>query len=461
MSGLGLKERWERKAGYRDLLRLAVPLIFSTGAISVLLFVDRMFLSWHSEEALAAAVPAGMLNFALMCFFLGTALYTGTFVAQYMGAQKLDRVGPSVGQGLYIGLVGGLCLPMFAPFSESIFALIGHDPNIQVLEARYFSILNLGAIFFISNGVFSTFYSSRGKTSVVMWMNVLMTLLNTGLDYVLIFGKFGFPSYGISGAAVASLISSGTITVLYAIMVTRPRHDKLYKTRSMWRVDFALLKRMLRFGAPSGVHFFLDVMGFTIFVLFIGRIGTLELTASNIVLQVNLMGFLPMVGMGIATSIFVGQFQGAGRSDLAERTLYSALQLTFVYNAVMISLYLFAPMLFVGPFILGGDPSNLEELKALCFDLLKFIAVFTFFDTLAVLIGSSLKGAGDTRFVMYVLALSSVLVLVIPSYLIVEVFDLSVYYAWACATFNLVLVGIIFLFRFRSGKWKTIDVIEG
>ncbi|MCH6256011.1 MATE family efflux transporter [Puniceicoccaceae bacterium K14] len=459
MEKLSIRDRWKREAGYGDLLRLAIPLIFSTGSISVLLFVDRMFLSWYSEDALAAAVPAGMLNFSLMCFFMGTSLYTGTFVSQYMGANRPERIGPSVGQGCYIALAGGVVLPLFAPFSTEIFALIGHDPEIQVLEAKYFSILNLGAVFFLYNNVFSTFYSGRRKTWIVMWMNILMTVLNTGLDYVFIFGKLGVPEMGISGAAFASLISGAIVTCIYYFLVTQRKYDESYQTRSLWKVDKKLLKRMLKFGTPSGVHFFLDVMGFTIFVLFVGRIGALELTASNIVLQINLVGFLPMIGMGIATTIFVGRYQGAQNSMLAERSFYSALQLAVFHSSAMVAFYLFAPAVLITPFLTEAT-ENAEALKAMSIQLLKFIAAFTFFDTIAILVGAALKGAGDTRFVMKVLAFSSVLILVLPTYLIVEVFNLSVHHAWACATLNLIIVSLIFLMRFRSGKWKTIDVIE-
>ncbi len=460
MMGVAIRERWSRRAGYRELLKLAFPLILSTGSVSILLFVDRMFLGWYSTESLAASVPAGVLNFALMACFFGTAIFTGTLVAQYHGAGRHERIGGAIGQGLYVALIGGSLMPMLAPFSSDIFAFIGHDPLVQIEESSYFRILNLGVFFALSNAVFAGFYSGRGKTWTVMRINVLMTLINIVLDYVLIFGAWGIPSYGIKGAAVATVVSHVSITILYLFLVTKREHDRSFRTRSLWRFDRPLFLRLLKFGLPSGIHFFLDVMGFTIFVLFVGRMGTLELTASNIVLQLNLIGFLPMVGMGISVSILVGQYQGGRTSHLAERTFYSAFQLTCIYNVLMISLYVLMPRLLIQPFLMGGLQDSDPALVDLSVELMGFIAVGIFFNTLSVLSGSALKGAGDTGYVMRVLAFSSVVVLVIPVYVVSEILDLPVYYAWGTFTVNLLFVSTVFLLRFRSGHWKAIEVIE-
>ncbi|MCK4297145.1 MAG: MATE family efflux transporter, partial [Candidatus Marinimicrobia bacterium] len=105
-----MSNRWYRKGGFKDLLKIAIPLILSTGAWSIQHFVDRMFLTWYSPEAIAAAMPSGMLNFTIMSLFIGTASYVNTFVAQYYGSKKYKNVGPIVWQGIYIAIIGGLTL---------------------------------------------------------------------------------------------------------------------------------------------------------------------------------------------------------------------------------------------------------------------------------------------------------------------------------------------------------------
>jgi MATE family multidrug resistance protein len=217
---------------------------------------------------------------------------------------------------------------------------------------------------------------------------------------------------------------------------------------------------MIRFGTPSGVHFFLDVMGFTIFVLLIGRIGMVELAASNIVLNINILSLLPMIGLGSATSIMVGQFQGAQNSGLAVKTTYSALHIAVIHSSIMATLYWLIPDVLISPFIHEASSGNLPELEETSIKLLRFFIVIVFFDSLIIMSGGALKGSGDTNFVMTTLTVTSIFLLVIPSYLLIEVFHKPVTYAWISVVANFGIVGVVFFLRFRSGKWHKIDVIE-
>lgn len=455
-----LQKNWSGEAGYRMILKVAFPLILSTGSVSILLFVDRMLLSWASTDYIAAALPAGILNWALICPFFGTASYVSTFVAQYTGAKREDRVGAALWQGLYIALIGGLVMPLLIFASDSIFAFVGHEPRIQEMESSYFKILNVCAFFFLANAVFSCFYSGRGKAWTIVWINVLLTLLNTVFDYVLIFGKFGFPEMGIAGAGYASLASSAIVTVCYAALVFSKSHQSRYATRDGWRFNPELFRRMLRFGLPSGMHFFLDVIGITTFMLVVGRLGVLEGAANTIAHQIHLLGLLPLVGLGIANGVLVGQFQGAGRSDLSEKSTYSSLQLAFLYNGVVSLAYLTIPGLFIAPFFAGRSAAPSPELIQVIANLLKFVAVFTLFESLVIVSSGTLKGAGDTTFVMRTLAFTSIFLVITPTIVSIEILHLPVYYAWGILSVNLMVCGLIFFTRFKAGKWKAHNVID-
>ena len=131
-----LINRWRCEGGYRHILVLAFPLILSTSAWSLQTFVDRMFLVWYSPEAVAASMPAGMLNFTVMSLFIGTAGYAGTFVAQYYGAGIYRKIGPVVWQGTYIALAGGIVFLALIPLSRPMFAFIGHSPLVQSPETE-------------------------------------------------------------------------------------------------------------------------------------------------------------------------------------------------------------------------------------------------------------------------------------------------------------------------------------
>ena len=177
-----LQRRWNGKGGYQEVITLAIPLVLSTSAWSVQHFVDRMFLTWYSNEAIAAAMPAGILNFAIMSFFIGTACYVNTFVAQYYGAGRYSRIGPALWQGMYIALLGGLIVLCLIPFARTIFSLVGHDTAVQKNEVIYFQYLCLGSAPVIASLSLAGFFSGRGKTWPVMWVNTFATAVNLILD---------------------------------------------------------------------------------------------------------------------------------------------------------------------------------------------------------------------------------------------------------------------------------------
>ncbi len=225
-----LVKRWSSEGGYRSVLSIAVPLILSTGAWSILHFVDRMFLTWYSSEAIAAAMPAGMLNVTLMSLFLGTAGYVSTFVAQYHGSGQHHRIGPVLWQGIYIAIAGGILHLLFVPLAGPFFRFVGHEPLVQEYEIVYFQVLCLGATPAIASSAIAGFFSGRGKAWPIMWVNVLATALNIILDYVLIFGKWGLPELGMKGAAIATVLSACFSFAIYLVLFLRSTHKRPYYT---------------------------------------------------------------------------------------------------------------------------------------------------------------------------------------------------------------------------------------
>jgi MATE family multidrug resistance protein len=357
-----LKNRWNSPGGYREVLAVAVPLILSTASWSVQTFVDRMFLSWYAPEAIAAAMPAGMVYFSIVSVFMGTAGYASTFVAQYYGAGRYHRIGPALWQGVYISSIGGIVLICAIPFAQHIFQLVGHDKLVQYNEVEYFRIICLGGGPYLASYALSGFYSGRGKTWPVMWVNIFATVVNLILDYALIFGHWGFPQMGIKGAGIATVIAGVFSFFAFLALISIGAHNQTYHTIMGWRPEKELFVRLLRFGVPSGVQFFLEMASFTTFILLVGRLGTTSLAASNIAFNINTLAFMPMIGCGIAISMLVGQYLGADKPDLAQTSVYSGFHLTFVYMTSIAAAYVLLPDVFVTPFALKADPQGFSEI---------------------------------------------------------------------------------------------------
>jgi MATE family multidrug resistance protein len=455
-----LGDRWNRENGYRQVLTIAFPLVLSMGSVAIMLFVDRMFLTWYSADALAASMPAGMLNFALITLFMGTAGYTNTFVAQFHGANQYHRIGPTVWQGIYISLIGGAVLLALIPFAGMFFRFVGHDLAIQESEIVYFRLLTLGAAPMVASAAVAGFFSGRGKPWPVMWTNVMATVINAVMDYALIFGHWGFPELGIKGAAFATIISSSIQICAYLILLSRPDVNRQFRSLSGWRFDSALFARLVKFGLPNGIQFFIDMIGFTVFILFMGRLGAVSLAGVNLAMNISILGFLPMIGVGVAVSVLVGQSLGRNRPDLAERSVYSGAHIAFIYMATAAALYWFAPDIFLKPFSAQADAQEFAEIRPIAVVALRFVAVFSLFDTFSIVFSSALKGAGDTRFIMLMAALLSIVGLVIPSYVILVLLDGGINAGWIILTVYIIVLGLAFLTRFLGGKWKSMRVID-
>jgi len=280
------------------------------------------------------------------------------------------------------------------------------------------------------------------------------------MDYALIFGAWGFPELGIKGAGIATVLAGCFSLLAYLFLVSRRVHDRTFHTLKGWKPEKELFLRLIRFGLPSGVQFFLEMAGFTVFILLVGRLGITSLAATNIAFNINTLAFMPMIGCGMAISVLVGQYLGKDRPDLAQKSVFSGFHITFVYMAAIAGAYVLIPHVFVLPFAAQADPERFAEIYHLTVILLRFIAVYSIFDTMNIIFASAIKGAGDTRFVMLTIVILSLVVMVIPAYAAVVILKLGLMASWIIVSAYIIILGLVFLCRFLGGKWKTMRVIE-
>ncbi len=454
-------ERWSKLNGYREVLAISLPLVASMGSFTVMQFTDRVFLANYSMDAIAAALPAGIASFTLVSFFMGVANYTNVFVAQYTGARAFNRVGASLWQGIYFSLVAAVLLALMVFLSDRIFGWIGHSPHIRSLEVSYFNVLTLGAGLVVLNSAIACFYTGRGLTWTVMVVNVIGAAVNIPLDYCMINGVGPFPELGIIGAGIATVVATATSTGVLAVLVFRKPNRERFSTWKARAFDKELFGRMMRYGIPSGTQFFLEIFGFTFFVQMVGRLGDLELAVSNIVLSIESLSFLPMVGFHIGNATLVGQAIGRRRPEEGAYATTSSVHITMAYMMVLAVVYVLAPEPLLRLFGSGHHtPAQYAEIMSLGVVLLRFVAAFSFFDALNLVFSSAIKGAGDTRFIMWTVAALCLGVMIVPIYVAIEVLGAGIYAAWTIATIYVCALGMAFMLRYRQGKWKRMRVIE-
>jgi MATE family multidrug resistance protein len=388
----------------RELLAIALPLIVSSGSLSLMYVFDRIFLTWLSQAALAAVLPASMLHWTIISIALGTAAYANTFIAQYEGANRKDRVAASLWQGVYLSILAGAVFLVFVPLAGPIFNWINDAPDIQAEEIGYFRIMIWGSFPLTLSVVLAAFFSGRGRTKTVMIVNVSGVILNIVLDYLLIFGDtadsaianwslFFLPSrflgLGIEGAAIATVIAHCFTSVAFIVLIFRKQNRQSYGIWAHRRFDPELFRRFLRFGLPNGFQYLVDIAGFPAFILLIGRLG-----------------------------------------------------------------------LILAPYAHFAKPDEFDSVRPMVEVLLRFVAVYCVFDTMAIVFGSAVRGAGDTRFSLLFGFVCCWLVMVLPTFIAWNWYGGDLMIGWTACTMCIVVMGIGFMIRFQLGRWKTMSIIE-
>jgi MATE family multidrug resistance protein len=446
---------------YRDVLRVSLPLVVSMTTTVVMTFTDRVFLANYSINAIAAALPAGITAFVFLSFFADTAGYCNVFVAQYTGAGTLPRVGSALWQAIYFALAAWLIMVGISFVGGPLFRLVGHPAEVQQLEVSYFRILCLGSGIHILGMSFSSFFSGCGVTRPVMIIYIIAMVLNVPLDYALINGIWIFPELGILGAAIATVFSWTSAAVMLGILVFTRENDqvfKIYKNRSF---DADLFRRLLRYGVPSSLQFSLDVFAFLFFVLMVGRIGKAELAITNIGIALDSVSFRPLIGFALGTSTLVGQALGRNRPQEAVAAARATMVIAGSYISVLIMLYVFFPQPLLELFRPGDvSPDDFAAIKDRGVMVLRFVAAYLLLDGIYMISTAVLKGAGDTRFIMWSIGLISIFGMSLPIYIGIEIYGKGLFYAWGCTVFFICQLAVVTFWRFNQGKWKSMRVIE-
>ena len=207
---------------FRGIMRVSFPLMIGTGIGAIQQCLDRLFLSYLSSEALAASFPAMITHYVLVCFFIASALYVGTFVSQHYSAKEMRHVGAMTWPALLLAVIGSVLSLIAIPFLPSVFAWFQAAPLVTTHMIDLCTWYCLGTLPGICLAIWAAFFSSIGQTLLVMYLSLLAVGLNVLCNYMFIFGHFGAPALGVVGAAVGTVIAQTVVAVIYAAVVLWP-----------------------------------------------------------------------------------------------------------------------------------------------------------------------------------------------------------------------------------------------
>src|SRR5262249_39969360 len=362
----------------------------------------------------------------------------------------------------HFALVAGLLFLLVWPLAPFLMALGDHTEELQRLETIYLRCLSFAALPMLVMAAVNGFFSGRGQTWTGLAIQGVGTSLEVVLALVLIFGRAGFPELGIAGAGWATVAGSWAAALLALALFLRKKYRTEFGSLAGWKLERELFGRLMKYGGPAGVQVFLDVSVFLLFTLFVGRLGEAEMGATTLAVRLNMVAFLPMFGLGQAICILVGQRLGEDRPEVAQKTTFTGFRWMFGYILIVAVVYLLLPQTLVGIFEGDGDPQKTAEFAAIAAivpKLLICVAIYSLADAANLTFAFALRGAGDTRFVTVVTFVLAWPIMVIPT-ILVWALGGSVYLAWVFASAHIIAMSITFFLRFRTGKWKTMRVIE-
>lgn len=462
--------------GYREMWRIAMPLILSMGAYTLMQFCDRVFLSRYSSVAIQAALPGGILAHTMICLFQTIAGYSSTFTAHHHGARQPFHCIHSTIQGLWMALASWPLILLLTPLGIWLMSISGHTPEVFAAEKKYFTILMVTGILPVLNTAVGGYFMGIGQTRVNFIASLIGCLLNILLNYVMIFGHWGCPELGIAGAAYATALSAFVIFAIQMVLFLRIRDVRTYsedRRRSMengipsidpsWpRIlapDRFLLTRMLKFGTPVGFQTLLDLASFSLFVLLAGRMGDVAQAASSITLSINHLAFAPLLGFAMAASTMVGQHQGAGNPLAARKAGWTALKMGLIYMVLIGATFILFPRGYFELFSPKDASFTPDELLTIGRKMLILVTIWGLFDTTSLILAGALKGAGDTRFVMIYMAINAWAVFV-PGALLLTWFGFGILALWIWFTAYVCFFVVGIWIRWQRGTWQKIRLIH-
>ncbi len=437
-----------RPGSVKEAWKLAGPTIIAQMSTTIMWTVDTIMLGHVGKVEMAAAGFGGMVIWTLYTFFVGGVQAVTTFVSQAKGGGRLRECSVFTWHGIYLSLAGALVLLLFLWKFDWILSLSGLEPEV-VRECLPYSRVRLAGSFFVL-GTFTlmSFFRGVGDVKTPMMASILANVFNAILSAVLIFGIGPFPRLTTLGSglgiALANIFGFGYLLFFYL----RPRVHAVYHTRSDHPFRPRAMTRLLRVGTPMGVQFFLDMGSFSVFMAILGRLGTDQLAASNIAIQILGFSFMPASAVARAGTTLVGQYLGAGRRALAETCGWVVVKMNLAYCGFMAVVFL---LLRDQVFLLfNHDPG----VVAAGVSIVPFLALLQIFDGLQMSTAGVLQGAGDARFPMIVFGASAWLLFVPLAYVFAVSLGAGIVGGWAVGAGHLILVATILTLRVRSGVWK-------
>ncbi len=433
---------------YSRIWQVAYPIILGSIAQNLINFTDTAFLGRVGEIALGAGALGGLFYLAVIMLGLGFGTGAQIIVARRYGEGKLKEVGPIIEHSLYFLLP--LAVVVFLLLRYWSFYILDFAVESQAVFTETISFLkwrSFGIFFAFVNMVFRSFYVGLARTKVITYTTVVLAIVNIVLDYVLIFGKLGFPEMGVEGAALASVIAEASSMVFFIVYTFFAIRFKDYNLFYFQTFSFQFLRRILKVALPMMMQSFISLSVWFVFFLFIEKLGEMSLAVSNIIRSVFVVLMMPIWGFATATNTLVSFLIGQKRENEVLPLIYKIMGLCFLGVVIIVSLGVFFPRTIMEIY------TNNTTLIEMGIPILYVVSLGALALSLGFILFNGVSGTGKTTVSLFI---EIVVLIIYLAYVwsVVNIFQLEVFEVWMAELIYGSLLAFCSFLYLRYGNWR-------
>lgn len=429
----------------REILRIGLPIMLGQACVIILAFADNIMIGWHSVDELAASSFVNNVMNLFILTELGFATGMTPMIGADNGTGNIKGIGITVKNGLVTnGIIGGISIILLTII---YFCLdhFGQAPELMPYIKPYFAIIGISTLFALGFNVLKQFTDGICRPMISMTLLMIGNLLNIFGNWVLIYGKLGFPEMGLTGAGISTLVSRALILLVFVVFIFKSKKMNEYARA----IKEALLSRgemktVFKMGYPVGIQMALESSTFTFAAVMAGWLGVIQLAAHQVVITISQLFFLMMQGLSFAVSILVSN--AFGRKDLGSVREY-ARKGYFMTLGISATL---SVLLYCFRYQAAGIFTDSPEVSAMAVSLFFLLFAYQFGDGLQLCFANVLRGIQDVRPIMYAAFVSYYLIAIPSAYVLGFKTSLGIHGIWLGFPIGLTLAGIFFYARYRS-----------
>lgn len=433
---------------YRDIWKIAYPIILGSVAQNLINVTDTAFLGRVGEVALGAGAIGGIFYISAIMLAWGFGIGTQIIVARRNGEKEYARIGKTLEHAfLFLMPLALILFTIMKGFSGNVLSNVIRSDEVCAATSEFIRFRIYGFFFASFNFLFRAFYVGIARTKVITFTTSVMAVVNIFFDYSLIFGHYGLPEMGIGGAALASVIAEGSATLFFFAytLVSIPRGK--YRLFHFQKLDLTLYFRVIKVSLPIMLQNFLSLGAWFVFFLFVEKLGEKPLAISNIIRSFYMVLMIPMWGFASATNTLVSTLIGEGKPEEVWPLTFKIVRLCFfmVLSVVVIGFLFPEPALRIYTNDRGLIADSMPVLYVINLAALMLSVTFVLFN--------AVSGTGKTQ-VSFFIEFATIVVYLAATYLLAEVLKSNVAVVWIVEWIYALMLGSISYLYLRYGRWR-------